>query len=76
MRTIKLTGHVDEQHRLNVEVPADVPPGPVAITLELEPTEEGESSQFWAQAVSAAWATEWSDPREDIYTLEDGKPVQ
>jgi hypothetical protein len=29
----------------------------------------------WAHYVAQMWARDWSDPREDIYTLEDGQPV-
>ena len=30
---------------------------------------------LWEAAVAQAWETDWNDPREDIYTLEDGKPI-
>jgi hypothetical protein len=70
MKSIELIGRVDEQHRLCLEVPAQVPPGPVKVTLEVVE----EEADDWAAAVSQRWAADWSDPREDIYTLEDGKP--
>lgn len=35
LRTFKLVGQVDEQHRLSVEVPTEVPPGPVKVILEV-----------------------------------------
>lgn len=72
MRTIEIVGHVDEHHQLRVELPSDVPPGPVSVVLELadEPGEAGS----WSRAVIQLWARDWSDPREDIYTLEDGEP--
>ena len=73
MKTIELIANVDEQHRLSVEVPADVKPGPVKILLAL-PTDAEEQDGWWQEAASHIWAAEWSDPREDIYTLEDGKP--
>jgi|GEM_PF-3367695 len=28
----------------------------------------------WRALINQSWAKDWSDPREDIYTLEDGKP--
>jgi hypothetical protein len=74
MKMIELIGHVDEQHRLSVDVPSSVPPGPVRVVLELPAEERDEDEGSWAGAVGQAWAAEWSDPREDIYTLEDGKP--
>ena len=74
MNPIELTGHVDEQRRLSVELPANVPPGPVRVIIEPIPDEEDERSPAWARAIAAAWAADWSDSCEDIYTLEDGKP--
>ena len=37
--------------------------------------EEDEVGTAWMQGIAREWAAEVSDPREDIYTLEDGKPV-
>ncbi|HEV3260834.1 MAG TPA: hypothetical protein VG013_28540 [Gemmataceae bacterium] len=73
MKTVELLGQVDEQHRLCVEVPAGVQPGPMKIILHL-PENESEA-ESWAIGVAQAWAADWSDPREDIYSLEDGVPV-
>jgi hypothetical protein len=36
--------------------------------------EEAEDSAVWAQALASAWDADWSDPREDIYSLQDGEP--
>jgi hypothetical protein len=71
MKTIELVGHVDEQRRLHVDLPADVLPGPVKVTLQA-PTDEDEGD--WRALINQSWAKDWSDPREDIYTLDDGKP--
>jgi hypothetical protein len=71
MNTIEVIGHVDEQHQLHVELPADIKPGPVKITVQ-PVTEEDEGD--WRALINQSWAKDWSDPREDIYTLEDGKP--
>jgi hypothetical protein len=72
MKPIELIGHVDEQHRLHVELPPDVQPGPVKVTLQTatEDDEEGD----WRAPINHSWAKDWGHPREDIYTLEDGKP--
>jgi hypothetical protein len=75
MKTIELIGQVDEQHRLIAEVPASVPAGPVKIVVLLAPDADDPEGKAWAQAISQAWADDWSDPREDIYTLEDCEPV-
>jgi len=75
MKTIKVLGRVDEQHRLFAEVPATVPPGPIEVTLVLPYTDEDEAGRAWMEGIAREWADELSDPREDMYTLEDGEPV-
>lgn len=77
MNIIELIGQVSEQHQLLATVPGHVRPGPVKIILEVPAdSEEAATSETWSKAVAHAWAADWSDPREDIYTLDDGKPVQ
>lgn len=66
MKAIELIGHVDEQHRLHVELPPDVQPGPVKITVQLVSEVEDESD--WLALINHSWAKDWSDPHEDIYT--------
>ena len=36
---------------------------------------EPEEDLAWERTINEDWASEWNDPREDIYTLEDGNPV-
>jgi len=72
MKAIELIGHVDEQHRLHVELPAELPPGPVKVFLS--PATEEDAEGDWRALINHVWARDWSDPREDIYTLEDGEP--
>lgn len=76
-KTIQLTARVDEHHRLHAEVPADVTPGPVRILVFLPSSaeDEDEASRAWTEGIAREWAADWSDPREDIYTMEDGEPV-
>jgi hypothetical protein len=69
MKPIGLIGHIDEQHRLHVDVPADIPPGPVRITVQ--PTSEEDEEGDWRALINQSWAEDWSDPREDIYTGND-----
>lgn len=71
MKPIELIAHVDEQHRLHAELPTDIPPEPVKITLQIA-TEEDEERD-WRAFINHSWAKDWSDPREDIYSLDDGK---
>jgi hypothetical protein len=37
--------------------------------------EEDEAGVYWMQGIAKEWAAELSDPREDIYTVGDGQPV-
>ena len=73
MKAIELIGDVDEQHRLRAQVLAEVPAGQVRVIVFLPG--EDEAGRFWARGVASEWSAELSDPLEDIYTLEDGKPV-
>jgi hypothetical protein len=70
MDPIELIGHVDEQRLLHVELPPTVGPGPIKVTLE----PVGDVPDDWRALANRAWAADWSDPSEDIYTLEDGEP--
>jgi hypothetical protein len=74
MKTLRLTAHVDQDQGLTAHVPSSVPPGPVEVLLRVPTTEEDEASAAWMEAISREWLAELSDPREDIYTLEDGEP--
>lgn len=72
MKAIELFGDIDEQHRLQARVPADLPAGPVRLIVLLP--DEDSRSIAWAQGVAKEWAGELADPRQDIYTLDDGHP--
>lgn len=76
MKTLTITGQVDQKGQLHADVPADLPPGYVQLLL-LVPDEEdeSESGDDWIRGIAKEWAAELGDPREDIYTLEDGKPL-
>ena len=71
MTTVKLTAHVDYQNRLTAMVPDSVPKGNVEILLLLP----DEDPDVWMAGIAREWAEDFSDPAQDIYTLEDGKPV-
>jgi hypothetical protein len=70
MKTVELEGHVDSQHNLHIELPADIQPGPVKVTVQAMTADDGDGD--WRALITQSWAKDWSDPREDIYTLEDG----
>jgi hypothetical protein len=71
MKPVEVIGHVNEQHQLHAELPRDIPPGPVKITLI--PASEEDEKRDWLAFVNHSWAKVWNDAREDIYTLNDGK---
>jgi len=74
MDSIRIQGHVDEQHRLSADVPGTVPPGPVTVWIATSPQED-EAGDAWMNGVSRDWAGELADVRQDIYTTADGEPV-
>ena len=73
MRALELFGDVDEHHQLHARVPEELPAGPVRLIVLLP--EEDEAGVHWARGVAREWSAELDDPREDLYTLEDGQPV-
>lgn len=73
MNTITIHGHVDAQHCLSVQVPESIPPGPV--TIFIVPSTRDDAENAWMTGVAREWADDLSDSRQDIYTLDDGKPL-
>jgi hypothetical protein len=76
MRAIETTGRIDDRRRLQLD--EDLPDesrGPVrVIVLFPESGEPSEAEWLRAAAQSPAFK-DLADPAEDVYTLEDGKPV-
>ncbi len=73
MKAIELLGNVDDEHRLQAQVPEGVPAGPVRVLVYVP--EEDDAGAAWARGLAAEWAEDLSDPHQDVYTLEDGQPV-
>ena len=40
-----------------------------------ETADEDASGQAWMAGISREWEADWLNPREDIYSLEDGEPL-
>jgi hypothetical protein len=74
MNSVKVTGNVDQNHRLWAQVPATVPPGPVTVLI-VPLSQEDEAGEAWTKGIARQWADELGDPDQDIYTLADGEPV-
>ena len=75
MSTFRVIGRVDEQHRLSAEVPESVAAGLVQVTIVVPSAQKDDAGLAWADGVAGEWAEELGDPREDIYTIADGEPV-
>ncbi len=75
MKTISLSGIVDDKGILHAAVPADFQRGLVRFVALVPDGDENEFSDAWMKGIAHAWAAELNDPRDDIYTLEDGEPV-
>jgi hypothetical protein len=73
MKAIELIGAIDKEHHLLAQVPQDLPAGPVRLIVLLP--EEDEAGSAWAAGIAREWSHELKDTREDLYTLEDGQPV-
>ena len=73
MKAIELMGDIDEQHRLLARVPEELSAGPVRLIVLLPDEDDGGAT--WAKGIAKEWADELRDSRQDIYTLEDGQPM-
>ena len=73
MKAIELVGDIDSRHRLRAAVPPELPAGPVRLVVLLP--DEDTAGGRWAHGVANEWSAELSDVREDIYTMEDGQPL-
>ncbi len=56
-------------------MPGSVPPGPVTVWIAASPVDEDDAGRAWMAGVSDQWADELNDVREDLYTLDDGEPL-
>ena len=74
MNPVSVNGLVNEQHVLTVSVPPSVQPGPVTVIIVPAPPSD-DADAHWMTGISRAWADDLSDTRQDIYTLNDGEPV-
>ncbi len=75
MAAMKVFGQVDQSHRLSAIVPESIEPGPVEILVIRPERDEDDAGAAWAEGIAHEWQAELNDPREDLYTLADGEPV-
>ncbi len=75
LKAIEVTGSIDEHRQLHLDAPLPIvgPSRVKVIVLVAEPDDVKESE--WLQAAAANPAFDFlREDREDIYTLNDGKP--
>jgi len=73
MKAFEFQGEIDDQHRLHADVPPSLPAGTVRVIVLI--AEEDEGGAAWEAGVSSEWSAELNDPAQDIYTLNDGQPI-
>jgi hypothetical protein len=74
MTTSPISGHVDANQQLVVTVPNSIPPGPVSVYVV--PCAEEVEAIAWTEGIAREWQHDLADPRQDIYTMEDGEPIR
>jgi hypothetical protein len=68
-----MIGDIDNHHQLRADMPKELPAGQVRLIVLLP--DEDEAGAAWAQGAAREWSADLSDPCQDIYTLEDGQPL-
>ena len=75
MKALEFFAEVDEQRRLQIVLP-DVPAAARVRVIVLVPEPgEDDAGLAWEQGIAREWAADLANPKEDIYTLADGEPV-
>jgi hypothetical protein len=75
MPPIRIIGTVDAAHRLTATVPVAVPAGEVEVVLIIPEPHIDAGERLWEAGIAAEWHDDLADERQDIYTLDDGIPV-
>lgn len=74
MTAVEMTGTVDENSQLQLDGHIPVR-GPLRVrVIVLYPQQEEDEAQWWYAATRSPALTELRDAKEDIYSLDDGKP--
>jgi len=46
-----------------------------SVSVAAMPKEDNRTAECsWSEAIAELWASDWSDPREDVYGPDDGQP--
>ena len=73
MKAVEIQGEIDEQRQLRAQVPQGLPTGSVRIIVLV--ADEDEAGSSWEAGISSEWSSELNDSAQDIYTLNDGQPL-
>ena len=68
MDAVQIMGHVDDEHRLVLDVPDCITAGPVTVLILPSP-QEGDAADAWMAGIAREWADDLADERQDIYSL-------
>lgn len=76
MKAIETTGRFDEQGKLSIEFPLSLRNQKVKLIILIPEVEDIEEEE-WLSAIQNNEAFDFlHDPEEDIYTIEDGRPIE
>jgi hypothetical protein len=75
MKAFEFVTEIDERRLLELALPSSAPLGHARVIVLLPEPEEDEASAAWMQGVAREWAADLADERQDVYTLQDGEPV-
>lgn len=75
LSAIELSGIINEHHQIQLDEPLPIEASKRVRVIVLYATDDDLSEKEWMEAAGANPAFAFlSDPDEDIYSLEDGKP--
>lgn len=76
LSAIELSGTVNENHQIQLDEPLPIEASKRVRVIVLYATDDDMSEKEWMQAAAANSTFAFlNDPAEDIYSLEDGKPL-
>lgn len=77
LSAIELAGTIDEHHQIQLDEPLPIEPSKRVRVIVLYSNNDEISEKDWLRAASKNSAFDFlKDSSEDIYTLEDGKPLE
>ncbi|MDB5247780.1 MAG: hypothetical protein JWQ40_2174 [Segetibacter sp.] len=76
MQAVEAFGHIDSNGSLQINTPLPLKEGDVKVIIMYAENGEMTEEQLWMRSISNNPAFDFlKDPEEDIYSLNDGKPL-